>query len=314
MEFQKFAARSVEEAITKACVELAIPSDKLEYEVETEGREGFFGIGSRDAVIRARVKEAAEEAPEETAPAKTEKKASENTEKAPAKEAPKKETPKKEALKKEAPKKETAKEEAPKKPRVKTAEEIEAMAQAAAKRAAEAGEIPEEKEAPRKEKKNDRRNDRRRGGKSRDRRPAQEVREKVPEEEIEEPAPKKPEKEVPARTEEEIATMVSDADKFLTDVFGAMGMTVDKDIRYDKETGILSCEFSGDEMGLLIGKRGQTLDSLQYLTSLVVNKHQKDYVRVKLDTEEYRRRRRETLEVLSRNIAFKVKRPSFLNP
>ena len=87
-----------------------------------------------------------------------------------------------------------------------------------------------------------------------------------------------------------------------------MGMTVEKDIRYDKETGVLSCEFSGDEMGLLIGKRGQTLDSLQYLTSLVVNKNQKEYVRVKLDTEEYRRRRRETLEVLSRNIAFKVKR------
>ena len=287
MDFQKFAARTVDEAITKACVELAIPSDKLEYEVETEGREGFFGIGSRNAVIRARVKEAEKEAPEEAAPVTAEA----------------------EPEKAQPPKQEKAPKNEEKKPRVKTAEEIEAMAQAAAKRAAEAGEVPEEKEpAPRREKKNDRRSDRRRGQKTREKRPVPEVREKEAEEADLSAAPKKPEKEVPVRTEEEIAAMTRDADKFLTDVLRAMEMTVEKDIRYDKETGVLSCEFSGDEMGLLIGKRGQTLDSLQYLTSLVVNKNQKEYVRVKLDTEEYRRRRRETLEVLSRNIAFKVKR------
>ena len=55
-------------------------------------------------------------------------------------------------------------------------------------------------------------------------------------------------------------------------------------------------------MGILIGKRGQTLDSLQYLTNRVANKMQDGYVRVKLDTEDYRRRRKETLENLAKNI------------
>ena len=64
----------------------------------------------------------------------------------------------------------------------------------------------------------------------------------------------------------------------------------------------------GDDMGVLIGKRGQTLDSLQYLVSLVVNKKSDKYLRVKLDTENYRERRKETLENLAKNIAFKVKR------
>ena len=70
----------------------------------------------------------------------------------------------------------------------------------------------------------------------------------------------------------------------------------------------MDVELSGDEMGILIGKRGQTLDSLQYLLSLVVNKESESYVKVKVDTENYRQRRRETLEGLAKNIAFKVKR------
>ena len=75
-----------------------------------------------------------------------------------------------------------------------------------------------------------------------------------------------------------------------------------------KETGNLEIDFAGDDMGILIGKRGQTLDSLQYLVSLVVNKGTNEYIRVKLDTEDYRQRRKETLENLAKNIAFKVKR------
>lgn len=70
----------------------------------------------------------------------------------------------------------------------------------------------------------------------------------------------------------------------------------------------LSIDLSGDDMGVLIGKRGQTLDSLQYLVSLVVNKDVDDYIRVKVDTENYRERRKETLENLAKNIAYKVKR------
>ena len=95
---------------------------------------------------------------------------------------------------------------------------------------------------------------------------------------------------------------------FLNDVFQAMNMEVVIAIKYNEEEKNMDIELSGNEMGVLIGKRGQTLDSLQYLTSLVVNKYTEDYIRVKLDIENYRERRKETLETLARNIAYKVKR------
>lgn len=102
---------------------------------------------------------------------------------------------------------------------------------------------------------------------------------------------------------------VEDAAKnFLRDVFAAMNMTVIVDVKYNEEEKSMDIDLSGDEMGVLIGKRGQTLDSLQYLVSLVVNKGSEDYVRVKVDTENYRERRKETLENLAKNIAYKVKR------
>ena len=87
--------------------------------------------------------------------------------------------------------------------------------------------------------------------------------------------------------------------------------------KYNTTDGCLEVDFEGEDMGILIGKRGQTLDSLQYLTSLVVNKGKSDYIRVKLDTEDYRRRRKETLENLARGIAYKVKKtrkPVVLEP
>lgn len=95
---------------------------------------------------------------------------------------------------------------------------------------------------------------------------------------------------------------------FLNDVFEAMKMIVIVNVKYDEEDRSLDIDLSGDEMGVLIGKRGQTLDSLQYLVSLVVNKETENYIRVKVDTENYRQRRRETLENLAKNIAYKVKR------
>ena len=98
------------------------------------------------------------------------------------------------------------------------------------------------------------------------------------------------------------------AKDFLKEVFDAMDMVVVIDTKYDEENRNLTIDLSGDEMGVLIGKRGQTLDSIQYLTSLVVNKGKEDYIRVKLDTENYRQRRKATLENLAKNIAFKVKR------
>ena len=95
---------------------------------------------------------------------------------------------------------------------------------------------------------------------------------------------------------------------FLGEVFGAMDMGVNIETAFNQEEKELSINLAGDDMGILIGKRGQTLDSLQYLVSLVVNRESEDYIRVKLDTENYRERRKETLETLAKNIAYKVKR------
>ncbi|MBR6477439.1 MAG: protein jag [Lachnospiraceae bacterium] len=95
---------------------------------------------------------------------------------------------------------------------------------------------------------------------------------------------------------------------FLRDVFEAMKMNVAIEVKYDDVEKNMDIDLSGDDMGMLIGKRGATLDSLQYLVSLVVNKNSEDYIRVKVDTENYRERRKETLENLAKNIAYKVKR------
>lgn len=95
---------------------------------------------------------------------------------------------------------------------------------------------------------------------------------------------------------------------FLRDVFEAMKLEVVVDVKYDDAEKNMDIDLSGEDMGMLIGKRGATLDSLQYLVSLVVNKNSEDYIRVKVDTENYRERRKETLENLAKNIAYKVKR------
>ena len=113
----------------------------------------------------------------------------------------------------------------------------------------------------------------------------------------------------PAVIKARIKNSVADkAKEFLKEVFDAMNIVVVIDVKYDEENRNIDIELSGDEMGVLIGKRGQTLDSLQYLVSLVVNKDEDEYIRVKVDTEDYRKRRKETLENLAKNIAYKVKR------
>ena len=112
---------------------------------------------------------------------------------------------------------------------------------------------------------------------------------------------------IKAAVKQEEVSVEDKAKNFLKDVFEAMNMTVVVDVKCDDNNN-MDIDLSGDEMGVLIGKRGQTLDSLQYLVSLVVNKDVDDYIRVKVDTENYRQRRRETLENLAKNIAYKVKR------
>ena len=103
-------------------------------------------------------------------------------------------------------------------------------------------------------------------------------------------------------------TIEDKARDFLNRVFEAMNLPVTIEISYDEEEKEMSINLVGDDMGILIGKRGQTLDSLQYLVSMVLNKGNEGYLRVELDTENYRARRKETLETLAKNIAYKVKR------
>ncbi|MBR4982796.1 MAG: protein jag [Lachnospiraceae bacterium] len=160
MEFMEFSAKTVNDCITEACQKFVVTSDKLEYEVVTEGSTGFLGFNAKPAVIKARVKSSVDE---------------------------------------------TVKE-------------------------------------------------------------------------------------------------------FLNKVFEAMNLTVVINIKYDEENATMDIDLSGDEMGVLIGKRGATLDSLQYLVSLVANKETDNYIRVKVDTENYRQRRKDTLENLAKNISYKVKR------
>ena len=129
------------------------------------------------------------------------------------------------------------------------------------------------------------------------------------------PAEIRKERKIVPLTQEEKEEAKEKAVKFMKDVFASIEMEVEVTASFEDE--VLNVEMSGEDMGVLIGKRGQTLDSLQYLTSLVVNKGKSGYVRVKVDTENYRSRRKETLENLAKNIAYKVKRtkrPVFLEP
>lgn len=219
------SAKTLDDAITEALVQLGVTSDRLDYIVVEKGSEGFLGIGRKQAVIKARRKR--EEKPvEETV------------------EESKVETPVKEEVK---PEKKTEKK-------------------------------------PAKERSHTKKN----------------VREEKPEVKSE------PKKEVElAKVEPQT---IETCEKFIYDVMNAMGMDDVKVTSVVDEEGALSINMEGSNMGILIGKRGQTLDSLQYLTNRVANKMQDGYVRVKLDTEDYRRRRKETLENLAKNIASKVKR------
>ena len=265
-DYIQFSAKTKSEAITKACIELGVSSDQLEIQVVSEGSNGFFGIGSKPAIIKVRKVE----------PVSEEEEMKEIVE-----------TVKLDSFKEEAPVKEEKKPEPVK----------------AAKEAREPKAVSPKQEKPRQPK------------------PAKErpVKEKQPKqpkqfrEQKEKPAkekPVKPSKPVEILTDpEEIKEVENRAKVFLRDVFASMNLgEVEITSEYNPADGSLEVDFEGQDMGILIGKRGQTLDSLQYLTSLVVNKGKSNYIRVKLDTEDYRKRRKETLENLARGIAYKVKK------
>ena len=251
----RVSAKTLDDAITEALIQLGVTSDRLEYEVIEKGSAGFLGIGMKQAVIEAWKKE--EKEPEIEVSIKEDlsfKKIEEELE----------ETERKEQEKPVHKKKDNREKKQPAK---------------------------EKKEAPKKEE------------------PAKE--EEKPEEAVEETPVK--EKQELAKVEEQTIKAV---EQFISDTLKAMDMEVEITSSID-EDGALCIDMKGDHMGILIGKRGQTLDALQYLANRVANKHQDGYVRVKLDTENYRARREETLKHLAKNIAHKVKRnrrPVVLEP
>ena len=249
----RVSAKTLDDAITEALIQLGVTSDRLEYNVIEKGSAGFLGIGMKQAVIEAWKKEDKEE--EEFL------KAVEET----IRENPVKEYFAKQDNVKEDDVKEHQAEEAAKKEEAVREEKTE----------------KEEASANAKEEKS-------------------------------EPVSVK-EKELLAKVEDETIRYV---EQFVKDTLKAMDMDVEITSSIDKD-GALYVDMKGENMGILIGKRGQTLDSLQYLANRVANKHQSGYVRVKLDTENYRARREETLKHLAKNIAHKVKRnrrPVILEP
>ena len=246
----RVSAKTLDDAITEALIQLGVTSDKLEYEVIEKGSAGFLGIGMKQAVIEAWRKEEEEPEPDIREIIKEEMSFS---------------------LDKENEKKEQIQPKKEKKERREKKEKFSSQ---------------EKKEKPAKEK-------------------------TVKENTVKEQAAEAPESEAPVKEKQELAKVeeqtIKAVEEFVKDTLKAMNMEVEITSSID-EDGALCVDMKGEHMGILIGKRGQTLDALQYLANRVANKHQDGYVRVKLDTENYRARREETLKHLAKNIAHKVKR------
>ena len=223
----RVSAKTVDDAITEALIQLGVTSDRLEYEVIEKGSAGFLGIGMKQAVIEARRK-----------PEPKEEKVEEPVVEEPVRVEPKK------------------------------VEAVQPQKAAAEKKADE---------------------------------PQKTAFEKAVEKEVKEEVKKE------TKLVEVQPQTIKAVEDFLKNTMKAMDMEVELKTEIDQD-GALCVDMSGEHMGILIGKRGQTLDSLQYLANRVANKHQEGYVRVKLDTENYRARREETLRHLAKNIAHKVKR------
>jgi len=227
MDYIEISAKTVDDCITEACIQLSVTSDKLDYEVISEGSTGFLGLNVKPARIKAKVKSENDNAEE-----------NKNTEEV------------KTSLEKQV----DAKVEETKKDNMKD----------------------HKKEAV-KESKSD-------STDSSDFSDSSSVSYVYDHE------------------------FINIAKEFANNVFEKMHMEVKVEAKYNETDKVLEVELSGDEMGVLIGKRGQTLDSLQYLISLVVNRDSEDYIHVKVDTENYRSRRKATLENLAKNIAYKVRK------
>ena len=256
MEEITVSAKTLDDAITEALIQLGVTSDQLEYDVIEKGNAGFLGIGRKQAVIKAR--------------RKVEKKVNDE-------------------------------------PVIDFSDAVKGVM-----KDSKSDNYHKHNNRDNKKKKDNRKKEN--YHKNNKNVTDSEKTEKVKEETVKTEKKEKndkPHKPVQERKEIELAKVeditVKTCEEFLTTVLKAMDMEVEIKTSIDEE-GALCIEMNGDNMGILIGKRGQTLDSLQYLTNRVANKAQDGYVRVKLDTEDYRRRRKETLENLAKNIAHKVKR------
>lgn len=260
MDMIRVTAKTLDEAITKALIELGTTSDNLDYTVIEKGSAGLFGfIGAKSVVIEAKRKKSEEELFRELTDDSHAKK--DEKVKQAAKAAPKQSG----------------------KPVEKQAQKV--VEKPVQKPVEKAAEKPAQKM---------------------DEKPAQKPVEKAAEKPVQKPEEKQSEK--PVKKSVDGAVYEKAAKDFLVQMFAAMNMEVEIKTSFQESEKELSVDMAGADMGILIGKRGQTLDSLQYLVSLVVNKDCEGYVRVKLDTENYRSRRKETLESLAKNIAYKVKR------
>lgn len=331
MDVTRVTAKTLDEAITKAAIDLGTSSDNLEYSIE-EQKSGIFGLGKSvtikaykksegdlddlyAAVVAGREekkpapKENKKEEPKVSAP-KEEKK---EPEKDYVKPAPRNEfkDQKKDGQKKEQPKKEKKDNKKEFKTEFKTESKYEVKSMKGREKPKE-----EEKEAPKNAQKPVQKETpapKQQAPRESYRNNRNSYRESIEEERealrlAEEKRAEKERDRKENRKPTNIDECQEAARNFLVRVFEAMGTKVDVETVYDDEEVELTINLSGEDMGVLIGRRGQTLDSLQYLVSLVVNKQTDGYLRVKLDTENYRERRKETLELLAKNIAYKVRR------
>ncbi len=306
-DYIRVTAKTVEDAILEASIQLGTSSDNVEYKVIEKETKGFLGIGAKKAVIEARKKKTDEDIinevfgnRKETAPKKSFKKpVKEEHSDRPAKEGKKtlEETKKPEKELRKDGKKEIKKDQKEGKDAVRDfSKENKEIAKTSKNFSRETGDITKV--------------------------PKESFKEEI--EAVKEKTDLEKETKEISRAESVVKTPKTPADpkeveqraeEFLKNLFATMDMQVEIHAEFSDDT--LNVDISGDDMGVLIGKRGQTLDSIQYLVSLVVNKGKSSYVRVKLDTENYRNRRKATLENLAKNIAFKVKktrRPVYLEP
>ncbi len=267
MENIRVSAKTKDEAITKALIQLGITSDRLNYKVIAEGKNGLFGIGAKPWILEASIKESSSD--------------SEINE-----------------LEKDIVN-----------IKANTASVVTNNSKSIDNSLGRSfNEKSDNKSSGTSEKKEKRvKSDKEKNFKKNDK-PFNKEKVVSDDEALNKSDNKKPH-DLKRVSSEEADLAIVEAEKFITNVLNGMNMEVQTKSQFDHNTNELLINLIGNDMGVLIGKRGQTLDSLQYLTSLVVNKnHKEDYIRIKLDTEDYRSRREATLRNLARNIAYKVRR------